>query len=102
MSEAAKKKVPPRVQSGCLVHGGFYYKDLTGCFAGEPEETLQERKVELEREWLLLTGSPPPNGSRQPIHVQVEYLGAILDFELHPPCGCDPPGIPEGFHEEDR
>lgn len=99
MGEAAKKNVPPRVETACLAHGKRYYKELTGCYAGEPEEDLQERKADLERKWELLTGASLRGGDGHPLHTQVEYLEAILSFELDPPCGCDPSEIPEGFDD---
>ena len=101
MGEAAKNEVPPNpnVQTICLAHGEVYRRDLTGRFKGESEEHLQERKVELERQWKLLTDTPVSDGSSLPLHIQVEYLETILDFELHPPCGCTPPALPNGFWE---
>jgi len=87
----------PQVTTMCPSHGMIFHKEITGRYKKEPEETLQERKELLEHRLSSIEGVSPQMGENHELWLVVEYLEHIIDFEINPPCGCDPPELPEGW-----
>jgi len=93
-----RRRLPPGpvVQSVCLATGQRFVTPLTGRYRNLSPAQLEQRVAELEQVWRDLGGQGIPGRDGYPPHLQAEYLEAIIDFELDPPCGCNDHALAAG------
>lgn len=77
-------------RSGCKTTGDIYIRVMTEKYKDLPEKELKEKVVHVVETIAKATGEPPVLDPTVPLWIQAEFCENMLDFELHPPCGCKP------------
>ncbi len=78
-------------QCGCPDTGETYVRPFEQRYLGWPEHTLLQLREELLQQLAELNGGEePPLMMRGPLWLEVEFVENVLNFELRPPCGCQP------------
>lgn len=77
-------------RSVCPDTGEAFIKPFDGRYRDLSDEE-QEECLKVMREMVdTLSGRSIPDNEFVPVWVQAEFLENVVDFELHPPCGCEP------------
>lgn len=81
---------PPKTEvqvSTCQQTGQKFIALIVGRFRDRPERELENRKLRL---LAFFSNCAITVDETVPLWKQVEVLENTLDFELNPPCGCEP------------
>jgi hypothetical protein len=83
-----KEGAPGFQQSACQTTGDVYVRPMDGRYRDVPESVLRGM-IDDMLQVFVRAGYPPVLDPRMPLWRQAEFLDNMLDFELHPPCGCE-------------
>jgi len=84
--------VPPdqvMQQSSCPTTAESFVKPFEGRYRNLTEGEQRECLEVMQAGIRALGGRIPPDMG-QPLWLQAEFLENVINFELHPPCGCKP------------
>jgi hypothetical protein len=78
--------------SRCPDRGETFVKPIEGRYRDRAEAELVERVAAAERRLEGMGSDPSAQVRETPLWLRLEFLQNVIDFELHPPCGCDHQG----------
>ena len=73
----------------CPERGEIFIKPIEGRHRGRAEAELIELVAAAEQRLREMGAGPTCEVQSTPLWLRLEFLHNVIDFELHPPCGCD-------------
>ncbi len=77
----------------CPKSGKFWYKRIVGRYRDLDDAELRPRRDQVAAYYESLPNREGPAvrvGDDGPLWSELEFIENVMEFELRPPCGCEP------------